>query len=86
MGDVVLFERSPHVTIKACQSCKFLIRDGGGPSFWKCGISGRYCATENMSSDGCGPEKLLWQQRPPDPPSFWKRLGDAIIARIGEKS
>ncbi len=87
MGDVVSFEGRPSRTgVKGCQTCKFRNDDdyfAKNVEYWKCGISGFFCKVESMPGPyNCGPEKRLWQQRPPDPPSFLKRLGDAIIARI----
>ena len=89
MGNVVSIEGRNKVT-RSCLTCKFRLDDPLTKSaqFWLCGISGRYCTTEEFDViDGCGTEKSLWVERPPDPPTFLQRLGDAIIERIkGSKS
>ena len=90
MSNVIRFQKPPDPIIKACLTCKFRVDDPDLPKdvrFWKCGISGFYCRTESLPGPvNCGPEKRLWEQRPPDPPSFLKRLGDAIIERVRGKS
>ncbi len=61
----------------SCKSCRHLTTRRE-PMFWKCGAQGgeytdrvwRLCAGN------------LWEPEPPKPPSFWSRLGDAIIERV----
>lgn len=82
MSKIVPFERPPRPSIKSCKDCRFLNNPRDEANYWKCGVSGRYCTTEFMSDFGCGETKAFWEPRPPSPPSFWSRLGDAIIERI----
>lgn len=78
---------NPRPQTKACQTCRYLTNRRENPRYWKCGIAGDYCSIESSDySDSCGPTKRFWEEKPTPMPSFWKRLGDAIIARVKGKS
>jgi hypothetical protein len=91
MSVIKLATTSDRPKNKACATCRYLIMDRAGPIFWKCGVRGSYTSIEAGPTGDCGPEKFLWEPLPPvppAPPSFWTRLGDALIARIrgGERT
>ncbi len=66
-------------TAKTCKSCAHLAVEYG---LNECRATGYMCSTSRKETNLCGHYGRLWTPNPPKPPTFWSRLGDAIIARI----
>jgi hypothetical protein len=66
--------------VRACATCRHM-RQGWFHRI--CGATERLCSYErSYHSNACGQKGNLWEPPQPVPPSFWKSLRDAILARI----
>lgn len=71
--------------IRACSTCRHREFRGGYGDIAMCGATGTTCSSERSGWGPCGAAGSLWEPRPPASPrapGFWKRLGNAILARI----
>lgn len=71
--------------VRACSTCRHCPNLGASyRAILRCNAMNSYLDWERLGYGGaCGKAGLLWE---PKPPSFWKRLGDAIISRIRVKN
>lgn len=81
-------QQPPPAQPKACLTCAHRL---GKLPRWYCGVMGYHVEDERKEYDddpSCGRDGRWWKQRepePPTPPSFWTRLGNVILKRMGEQ-
>lgn len=70
-------EAAQAVPARTCRSCAHYSRSLSGGA--GCEATGSYAGVARKHEDRCGHHARLWAPRPP---SFWRRLGEAIIDRV----
>ena len=87
-NDVVHLVSDNKRPARLCVDCALFREKHRGLSM-QCIETNNYASLERKkgfaSIHRCGPDGKLWTKKQPKPPSFLKRLGDAIIDRISRK-